>query len=183
MTEQLVLYPEDIQENLETIGRLPDLVHGAGLTGTETLDKSLASLETGTAFTRLVSFLGCSPTIKNSGDGARTSIQFVYHKSGARFLGGKNTTLPSCSRCKTRFPDWPGLVQQWQKDNDKMIICPECKIEKKIPELNWHYRAGFSNYEIIINEISEGTALPASSLLEILKQHTQCKWHYFYRRL
>jgi uncharacterized protein (UPF0248 family) len=182
MIEQLVLCPGHAQGGLIKLNSLLAAIRQAGLIGSKTDNQLADSFQPGDNFTGQISFLGCSPTIKNADGSQQSTVQVILHKSGARFLGGENITSPSCPGCKYKYNNWQALLQQWQTDNETVITCPECKTKKLIPRLNWHYRAAFSDCEIIINHISEGVALPADSLLKILKRHTNCHWKYFYRQ-
>ena len=181
--EQLVLIPGNIQYRPENIPALLDVLQQAGLTGAAIADSSSYRFDVGENFSELISFLGCSPGIPGSSKRDGSCIEFVFYDSGSQFLGGKNTSNPCCPECKHQFKNWQQLLQQWQDNNNTLITCPDCNHESLIPKLNWRYRAAFASCAIIINEISEGVALPADGLLEILKDLSGCDWLYFYRQV
>ncbi len=181
--EQLVLTPGNIQYSPDNIPGLLDDLKKAGLISAAIGELSSYHFKTGEKFSDLISFLGCSPSIPESNKPDGLSITFKFYNSGARFMGGKNVSSPRCLKCKHQFSDWRKLLQQWQDNNNKLITCPDCNHETLIPGLNWRYRAAFASCAIIIDEISEGVALPADALLNILKNFSGCSWHYFYRQV
>jgi len=177
--EQLVLTPENIQYLPNNIPGLLNDLKQAGLIS----DLSSYCFKTGENFSGLISFLGCSPSIPESNKPDGLSITFEFYNSGARFLGGKNVSSPRCAKCKHEFSDWRQLLKQWQDNNNTLITCPGCNHETLVPALNWRYRAAFASCAIVINEISEGTALPADALLQLLENFSGCSWDYFYRKI
>ncbi len=181
--EQLVLTPVNIQYRPDNIPALLDDLKQSGLIGAAIGDLSSYRFNFGENFSDLISFLGCSPSIPDSSKRDGSCIEFVFYDSGSQFLGGKNTTDPCCPECKHQFKNWQQILQTWQDNNNKLITCPACNHETLIPGLNWRYRTAFASCEIIINEISEGTALPADALLQKLENFSGCNWSYFYRQI
>lgn len=181
MTEQLIIYPTTQLGSAEKVKSLTAVLQNTGLIAD---NPELAGFfNAGGNFPGLISFLGCSPDIKDAEDNIFSTIELNHFQSGIKFLGGKNITSPTCVSCKQKQQNMQKLIQSWQNNINTKITCPNCKTENLIPDLNWHYRAGFSNYEIAINNILEGTALPSDALLNLLEQHTNSTWQHFYRQI
>ncbi len=181
--EQLVLTPGNIHYLPNNIPGLLNDLKQAGLISAAIGDLPSYHFNTGANFSSLISFLGCNPSIPESGKPGGLSVTFEFYNSGARFMGGKNVSSPRCLNCKHQFSDWQQLLKQWQDNNNTRITCPDCSHETLVTGLNWRYRAAFASCAIVINEISEGTALPADELLKILKNFSGCDWFYFYRQV
>jgi len=183
MSEQLVLYPEAMSQKVEIINTILATLKQVDLIDPKLQSNTSHQYRAGNAFSTLISFLGCSPTIKETSGHDSHKIQIKYYEQGGCFLGGKNTSAPSCPACKHKFQDWQDLLRQWSDDNDLQIHCPSCETASLLQDLDWHYRAAFSSLEVIINDIAEGVALPSDSLLRSLAEQTKCNWHFFYRRI
>ena len=140
----------------------------------------------GERFLQLVSFMGCSPFIRlePTDDGqpfCHLVIDGPYPKPV--FLQGRNTTPPSCEKCRKRIPDWQPLIAQWlERPETFLASCPHCGHRQNPASYNWRQSAGSGRLFLLVENIFPNEAIPSPELLRTLEAGDQgsVAWSYFY---
>jgi hypothetical protein len=136
----------------------------------------------GPAFSQLLTFLGCAPTV-NSQPGADNFyyVDALPHSVAPRFLGGPGTRIPRCPHCREALQHcWRDWLSAWASQARTQPSCPHCAQAVTIPQLNWRGTAGFATTGLRVCGVYEGEAVPSDALLSLLQQHSGVNWGYFY---
>lgn len=167
MHEALILYPLDPQ--WAPPRQFVQSLHDCGLI--DRPDSADNSYEFGNAFTSLISFIGCSPTLYNSTGSKLFNIMLPAAANAAVFIAG-NMAKPRCRQCRK-------IIDNWQHQGET-VSCPHCHKESHINRLYWKRQAALTRCPIIITGIMDGIAVPSDKLLAILRETSRCEWDYFY---
>lgn len=170
MHEALIIHPVDVQWVPHNPEQIIKVLHDIGLIDRN--NNKGNSYEFGDAFTRMITFLGCSPALYSSKGDQLFSITLLLTPEAPVFVAG-NLAKPRCRQCRQ-------VISDWQQCPDSPIQCPHCNTKTHITELYWKRQAGMLRYAIMIRGIMNGIAVPADSLLVQLRETSHCDWNYFY---
>ncbi|MDM8548081.1 hypothetical protein QUF61_16455 [Candidatus Venteria ishoeyi] len=141
----------------------------------------------GTAFDRLLTFLGCAPCIETQmPEVGQSDTNFYYLElfcdtTQLHFLGGEKVRDPHCQHCRSAVAA-NALLQQWSISQETGIYtCPNCQQAYRPWTLNWRKCAGFSRAALIVHGVFEGEARPSDALLDSLNTVSAQRWKYFYQ--
>lgn len=131
---------------------------------------------TGENFLRMVTFLGCSPTIQfSSDDGSSFCFVRIQALEKPRMIRSqKQLRPPQCPECGKPIKHWQTF------DDESSWSCPHCEQSFAAHECNWKHMAGFARTFIEITDIYPKEAIPQPGLLDKLHDLTGCRWDYFY---
>lgn len=172
MHEAMIISPKDSGWAPEDADSLVRLLLNIGL-----VDRlSGFQYEYGQHFSRLVSFLGCSPTLyRTDNNGAMFPVCVPPAFEQPVLLAG-DAARPRCRSCKKP-------VLQWQQHvHNNRFDCPLCGQAAAIHELHWRRHGCFARVMIVIDGIMEGIAVPSDQLLAELRNLGGGDWDYTYYR-
>jgi DNA-directed RNA polymerase subunit RPC12/RpoP len=140
----------------------------------------------GNRFTQLVSFMGCAPFIQlepTYEDQPFCHLVVDGPYAQPIFLAGRNTTAPSCARCRKRIPAWRSLIEQWlEQPESYRARCPHCGHAQNPASYNWRQSAGSGRLFLWVENIFPNEAIPSPELLQALEESgpKPVPWSYFY---
>ena len=140
----------------------------------------------GPRFMQLVSFMGCSPFIQlqpTVDDQPFCHLIIDGPHPHPVFLRGRNTSPPSCEKCRKRIPDWQSLIEAWREQPKSFLAtCPHCGHRQNPLRFNWRQSAGCGRLFLFVENIFPNEAIPSPELLKALEEGKQdCEpWSYFY---
>jgi DNA-directed RNA polymerase subunit RPC12/RpoP len=141
----------------------------------------------GENFMQLVTFMGCSPSIRLEPD--KTDEPFCHLLLAGpypqpRLLSGKNTLPPRCDTCRKRLNDWQSNFHDLeQKGGAWQARCPHCGHHQDPATYDFRQSGGCGRFMLFIENIFPQEAIPSPSLLESLKRATDdAPWHYFFQQ-
>jgi hypothetical protein len=147
----------------------------------------------GENFLKYITFMGCSPAIetqpdKNNLPGPNFVAIKIQHLQQVIFYPGTRNYQYRCNNCQG-----PILLEETKLLlNSDRFNCSQCLEEFHYQQINWRHKAGISHLFIEICGIFNGEAIPADSLLNLLKNESSLKnnrsqnlgsankWNYFY---
>ncbi|MDH5632326.1 MAG: hypothetical protein OEZ10_04945 [Gammaproteobacteria bacterium] len=132
--------------------------------------------EYGQQFSRLISFLGCSPTLYRTDDNGTMFPVYLPHATEQPVLLAGDAARPHCRSCNRP-------VQQWQTHvQNNQLVCPHCGQQSNTQELRWRRSGCFARAFIIIDGIMDGIAVPSDVLFAELRTLGGGDWDYGYYR-
>lgn len=134
----------------------------------------------GSAFIKLLSFLGCSPNIcltPEEGDNY-CHVIFKPWQSESHCLGHTATAVPRCPQCKTKIPAWKKIAH-WQ-NGATIYTCPHCHTATTLQKLQWKQECAYGCMAVEIINIHPFEAVPSENLLSVLQEATGVEWNYCY---
>ncbi|MES9941655.1 MAG: hypothetical protein ABW104_01720 [Candidatus Thiodiazotropha sp. 6PLUC2] len=184
-TGRLVLTPKNpyqLPENPEAIfSRLQEI----GLIDTPL--QTGHSYLPGEAFMQLITFMGCSPSIRLAPDDSdqpfcHLLLDGPYPRP--KLIVGKNTLPPRCERCRKRLGDWQNTFKIWEAKGDGwQSECPHCGHLQDPATYDFKQSAGCGRFLLYLENIFPQEAIPAQSLLDSLKHSSKEEiWHFFYHQ-
>jgi hypothetical protein len=157
-------------------GQLVSALKETGLIG-QPQERGESSYLAGPKFLRLVTFLGCSPSIRlepvNENDRDYCHIQLLGPYRRPRLMLGKNTRAPRCPHCRYEFSDR-------EHEDLSALSCPGCGETIPLESLNWREQGGAGRYFLRISGVFPGEAVPSDELLSVLKGVCDSEWGWFY---
>ena len=174
----LVLYPQDADYQ---ISRMTDVMHDLHKIGL--IDASIVhhtdAWQVGSRFMELVTFLGCSPSLKlteeKPGD-PFTYVEIPAAYKETRLIAGQNARAPKCPHCKAPYEGW----RIWKEKPFEIQHCDACTNEIDAKSMNWRQVSCVARQVIIIHEVFEGEAVPGDELMQSLHNITGTPWNYCY---
>jgi len=177
-TGRLVLAPQDprllpalpelLAERLERIGFIQGKLPGEPV-----------RYRLGESFMGLVTFMGCSPSLRLEPGGGNepfcyAAFQGPYEQP--RLLVGTNTTPPRCTACGSRVSDWRPLLNRRTP-----LPCPRCGRPLAPLTLNWRHSAGGGRLFLYVENIFPREAIPSAELMHHLQEASAGHaWNHFY---
>lgn len=184
-TGRLVLTPDPAQ----TAPQLTPLIaylHEVEFIGQPLNDPKMAAFLVGDGFLRLITFMGCSPSIELEPPADGSSYCHVRLEgpwSKPRLLRGQNTQPPRCMQCRNRFSEWEQDLGGWCEDpTGADILCVRCGWRQRPVDLLWRQNAGFGRLFVTVEDVFPGEAVPVPSLMQGLRRTSGSVWQYFYIR-
>ncbi|MBE9516127.1 MAG: hypothetical protein IME93_04035 [Proteobacteria bacterium] len=172
MYQALILHPKDPLWAPDTPTLLADSMHECGLIEREPGPNF--RYEFGDEFTRLVTFLGCSPTLHEANSGNSLFHILLPIAFGKPQLIAGDAANPRCGHCKKAISGWS------QHYENNKITCPHCSSVSDANSLHWRRQGSITRTAIIIEGVMEGIAVPADTLLSRLQSVSHRNWDYFY---
>ena len=184
-TGRLILTPKDpflLPANPEEIFKA---LRQTGLIATP-LESNHAYL-LGESFMQLVTFMGCSPSIRLEPDESGEPFCHLLLAGPyprPKLVRGKNTLPPRCNNCRKRIEAWQADFQAWeQKGGAWEARCPHCGYQQNPASYDFRQSGGCGRFMLFIENIFPQEAIPTAALLECLKQASDGQpWHYFYQQ-
>jgi hypothetical protein len=184
-TGRLLLTARDPQREPPTALLLHHL-HRNGLLGPPLQGTGGEDFLIGQGFLQLITFMGCSPHLElepqpDGGPFCHLRIDGPWPTPQLRY--GRNTQGPRCVACRTRLPEWRGLLPLWlERPTEASVLCPRCGHSQRPLDLGWRKEAGFGRLFLVVEDVFPGEAVPVPALLQGLGRVTGGDWHYFYVR-
>ena len=184
-TGRLVLTPEDPYHQPGDMASILALLQDIGFIG-EPLAEGGYRYLLGENFMRLVSFMGCSPSILlQPGKPGQSFCHLVVDGPSAqpRLLHGKNTVAPRCAACRKRLPNWQTSFKTLSLEGPGyQAPCPYCGGLQDPVTYDFRQSAGCGCLFLCVEEIFPQEAIPAPDLLAHLWRATHQAWRYFYQQ-
>ncbi len=184
-TGRLVLTPEDPYYQPSELAPILALLTEIGFISGPLAEGEYRYL-LGENFMRLVSFVGCSPSILlQPGEPGQPFCQLVVDGPSAqpRLLHGKNTVAPRCATCRKRLQNWRSSFEiQRLEGPGYQAPCPHCGRLQDPMTYDFRQSAGCGRLFLCVENIFPQEAIPAPALLTHLRRVTSQAWHYFYQQ-
>ncbi len=175
---RLLLFPQDAESPPVSVAVLVRQLTALGLIGSRVQPHGLTYLP-GTEFVRLITFLGCSPTVvMDAGGDSDTPNQYYIEVGEARdsvvAICGASKALPRCPECKHTLSEWNGL----DTPVDIELVCNQCGFRSPLYAWDWRHQAGFGRCWVSVRGVYEGEAAPGEKLLNTLHKLNGSDWSY-----
>lgn len=184
-TGRLVLTPENPYHQPGDPAPILSLLQKIGFIGEPLVEEEYRYL-LGENFMRLVSFVGCSPSILlQPGEPGQPFCHLVVDGPSAhpRLLYGKNTVPPRCAGCRKRLRNWQASFENWRLEGPGyQAPCPHCGRLQDPATYDFRQSAGCGCLFLRVENIFPQEAIPAPALLTHLRQTTSQAWIYFYQQ-
>ena len=181
MTEaisRLVIHPKHATDCPQDVPGVINVLSRIGLLGEPDLPDNRFLV--GNEFLSLVSFMGCSPSIRlNPAEGDNYCyVQINPVSDSVRCLGYTSFISPQCPACKQKITHWKNDPIWFDGSTTK--TCELCGAEKPVQSFRWRKEAGFGRFSVHISYIHPHEVVPAESIFQALEQATDFSWVYFY---
>jgi len=181
MTEaisRLVIHPKQVTDYPQDINGIIHALANIGLLGDRHQDDSIYLA--GGEFLNLITFMGCSPSIKLSpteGD-KYCYLQINATSDSVRCLGHTSLISPQCPDCKQKITNWKDSASWF--DGSTIKTCELCSSEKPVQSFRWRKEAGFGRFSFHISYIHPHEVVPSDIIFQALELATGFPWGYFY---
>lgn len=171
----LILYPEEPDWSPDKLETITNCLNCIGLISDRITNVEQHYLA-GDKFLDLITFMGCSPSIKFSPDNASNTFTFInlITTSDITALTSGQTQQPHCPACNKSESDWRNNITA------TALQCSTCGKSSPPWHYNWRKSAGFGKVFVEITEIYPKEAIPQQALLDSLRHKTGLRWQYFY---
>jgi DNA-directed RNA polymerase subunit RPC12/RpoP len=167
--------PQDLLRGLREIGFIDQALNNA------------PGYLLGEHFMQLVTFMGCSPSIKleppSPGESfCHLRLDGPYPRP--KLMYGKNTQPPRCQSCRKRLNDWRASFATWEEStHGSQTSCPHCGHNQDPMTYDFRQSAGCARLFLLVENIFPQEAIPSPALLTTLKRVTNgADWHHFYQQ-
>lgn len=180
---RLILFPDDAQSPIPDQKLLFDGLQSAGLVGVPS-NRDANIYCPGDQFMRLLTFLGCSPTVSmadesNDNDNPNNYyIELAEPTQDISVLQDDREFSPRCPQCGKSNSQWHSPLTSAAS----IYRCNECGMQAKAHEWDWRRHLGFGRTWLNIWGVHDGEAVPSEKLLELLEKLTGFVWNYAYSR-
>jgi len=172
----LVLYPAAPDHAAQPEPLLESL-QALGLIG-EREGRAPERYRTGNAYLKLVTYLGCSPSIPlaDGPAGTHCHLRLAGPYPAPALLSGSNTRPPRCPRCNHAFSDW----REWLSgDGENPTSCGQCGEALHLQRLRWREQAAVARLFLLISHVFPGEAVPGERLMRSINRGG-IDWRYAY---
>ncbi|MFW2372455.1 MAG: hypothetical protein ACN4GM_04985 [Gammaproteobacteria bacterium] len=175
---RLVIHPKLPTDRPDPVQDVIDALENIGLLGDP--DQHNNTYLAGEEFLNLITFLGCSPSVKLSpaeGD-HYCYLQINPVSDSVRCLGYTDLVKPQCPSCKQSISHWKQSANWF--DGSATKTCELCGVEKPVQSFRWRKEAGFGQFSIHISYIHPHEVVPSDIIFQALQQASGFSWAYFY---
>lgn len=137
----------------------------------------------GPEFMKLLTFMGCSPSMGSGelgGDYNNYSVELCAQNCDMALLARSRLRSPACPRCGQRDSEALAMDQVEETDGRVVWRCPACKALLPLTEINWRHRLAVAFDYIVIHGVHDGEVIPSDRLLDYLTKVTGTGWSYCY---
>ncbi|MCW8906634.1 MAG: hypothetical protein OQL28_05250 [Sedimenticola sp.] len=155
--------------------RLIDSLRELGLVGEQDGDTG-GRYRPGNAYLRLITYLGCSPSIPLADNPQEESchLRLLGPYPAPTLISGSNSRPPRCPHCGHPFTRW----QEWlQHGHDSP--CHQCGARRQLERLQWREQAAVARLFLLISHVFPGEAVPVERLMHTLHREGG-DWRYAY---
>ena len=179
-----MLFPVDPAFRISNPGQLVQVLISIGFVVTPSKGKNNNSpVQPGEHFMRLLSFVGCSPSIA-SGENPETynnySVDVIASNNHLTLIAGDRIKSPVCPVCNKRTGEVLGVDEITIENNRVSWICPQCEAVVPVEKIKWRNKLAVAKDYIQINGVFEGEVIPADKFLQDLANKTGIEWSYCY---
>jgi len=191
--KQLCLVPSDAEQIPTDLQALLSGLREIGFVGGEFDFYDETRYRTGPGFLDLVHFYDShSITRLDYVDGELVPVEVIDSRDDCaiildevtltpEFLGGASTIAPLCPKCGHAEEEWGEMLNDWYyRKAEHKWVCPNCQAAHRVYDLDWQDGAALGRFQIIIDRIAYGEAVPTQHLLDALLRLTGFPWKYFY---
>lgn len=175
---RLVFHPKQPMDCPHDLQTVIDALSHIGLLGEAEQQNGTYLL--GDEFLRLITFMGCSPSIKLSpAEGEQYCALHINPASDSvRCLGYTDFIKPQCPACKQTITQWKNDPIWF--DGSATKTCELCGVKKPVQAFRWRKEAGFGRFSFHIRFIHPHEVVPSDIIFQALQQATDFSWTYFY---
>lgn len=176
MAPSLLLHPTEAQYAPDDIDVIVNALTDIGFIG-EPLNGDRRRI--GSAFPRLVTFLGCSPALGLNGNqfGSECYVEIQRATPSPVFVHGERLRAPRCPHCGGLTP---GI--QLPKSALDELVCRRCGRRSPLCAFGWRRSACCARVWVAIRNVAEGEVVPTDRLLDLLSAVSGLPWDYCYVR-
>lgn len=182
--DRLVLFPVDPAFSISNPDRLIRVLVSSGFVIAPSQGgNNRAPMQPGENFMRLLSFVGCSPSIaadENPGSYNNYSIEVITSNNYLTLLAGYQTRSPVCPVCAGRTGEVLSAGEISIENNQVTWSCPQCKAIVPVEQIKWRNKLAVAKDYLQINGVFEGEVVPGDKFLKDLENETGIGWSYCY---
>jgi len=181
---RLVLYPLDPDYRISSPERFAGFLVSCGFVDELSPgEESLEQMRPGENFMKLLTFVGCSPSVatdKHPNPYSNYSVEIVALNSGLTIIASNRAKSPVCPACGKSSQDVLAADSVTRVGDQIAWTCPECGAGTPIEKINWRNKLAIATDYLQINGVFEGESIPADNFLQALYGETGTKWSYCY---
>lgn len=136
----------------------------------------------GPGFMRLLTFMGCSPSLGSgnpANDYNRYSVEYCFGNRERVLITTSRVKAPPCPGCGQKS-DAPVIDLVEDQSGKTVFRCPRCKASIPIQEIKWRHRLAEATDFIVVHGVFEGEVVPSDGLLDQLAEVSRVSWSYCY---
>lgn len=170
---QLVIYPLDVNYKIADAVRFTNFLRDTGFISADPgLAGGSEGFEPGALFMKLLTFVGCSPTVGSATESSaaedksynKYSIEIDINSSKPRLISNPRTRSPVCPKCGKQEKNALAGERLQIKADSVLWACPACNTERLVTNINWLLRLTILRF---MEYLREKLCLPTGFLINL----------------
>lgn len=176
--DRLILHPLDPFALSNSKTKLDALLNACQFTS----KNSSGELVPGPAFMRLLTFVGCSPSVAGADDHGEYNQYSITIETASEpvIIASTKIKSPECIVCHEKDRASRAVECIIQESDTIYWVCPACNERIELGDINWRNKLAVASSWIQVNGVFEGESLPSDKFLDLLKSETGTEWSYCY---